>query len=252
MLAQLVTLLISPLGTALALASLALALGLFIRRPFGRRLALAIALLAFTWLWLWSTPLASEALRAQIEDRAGPRSLDDIPGSEVMVVLGGGIKGPRPPRRPDPDLGSAADRMWHAARLFKAGKAQRILLSGGTTASGDGSEADAMQRFLIDLGVPASALHQEATSINTAANARLTARLLSREGIDEVILVTSALHMPRARRLFERAGLKVIPAPTDFEVIDMPFDAIRLLPDTMALHRSGSAIKEMAGWIAAR
>src|SRR5690606_3989740 len=110
----------------------------------------------------------------------------------------------------------SADRVWHAARLYHAGKAQRLLLSGGTVRTGDGSEAEAMRRLLLDLGVPDEALGLEDASVNTSSNAARTAELLRAAGIDHILLVTSALHMPRARAAFERTGLTVFPAPTDF------------------------------------
>ncbi len=67
-----------------------------------------------------------------------------------------------------------------------------------------------------------------------------------------MILVTSALHMPRARRAFERAGIAVIPAPTDFEVAPGPFDPLDLLPNAGALDGSGRAMKEWVGLWARR
>lgn len=254
MLAKLFTALISPLGTSLVLGLLALVLGLGRGvGPWGaraRRWAIGLGVLALAWLWLWSLPLASDALRGWIEDQAGPRELAAVPRKEAMVVLGGGVSGPRPPRRPDPDLNPAADRYWQAARLYQAGKAGRLYLSGGEVRGGDGSEAQAMRRLLLDLGVPDAAMRLEESSVNTASNAQAMAAMLAAEGIDEVLLVTSALHMPRARRQFEAAGLKVIPAPADFEVIDGPFDLLRVVPDAGALHGSAGAFKELVGrWL---
>lgn len=64
------------------------------------------------------------------------------------------------------------------------------------------------------------------------------------------MLVTSALHMPRARAQFERAGLRVVPAPTDFEVIEMPLDLLQVVPSTAALDGSARAFKELLGrWV---
>lgn len=140
--------------------------------------------------------------------------------------------------------------MWHAARLYHAGKAQRLLLSGGVVREGEGSEAEAMQTLLLDLGVPASAMVLEGTSQNTRSNAAQSASLLQAQGVDTVILVTSALHMPRARRTFERMGLRVIPAPTDFEVINEPWQASQLLPEADALNGSARAFKEWVGRLA--
>ena len=65
-----------------------------------------------------------------------------------------------------------------------------------------------------------------------------------------MLLVTSALHMPRARRLFEATGLRVIPVPADFEVIDRPIDLLQVVPDAADLQGSALAFKELVGrWL---
>lgn len=247
MLGKLIAALVSPLGTTFLLwATSLLCYG---ASPEGRwrRAARWFAIIGFCWLWVWSMPIVSDGLRGAIESRAGARTVVEVAQASVMVVLGGGVSGPRLPLRPEPDLQASADRMWHAARLYKAGKASQLILSGGIVRSGDGSEAEAMRVFLGDLGVPESAMQLEAGSDNTVTNAVLTAGLLAKNNVNTVILVTSALHMPRARRAFESAGLRVHPAPTDFEVVDMPFDLLRMLPDAASLNGSGRAMKELVG-----
>ena len=249
MLSEVVKALISPVGTALLFGMMALLLGLATGGSVLRRLQVPCALFALAWLGIWSTPLASEALRGWIEDQAGPRTIAAVPRAPAIVVLGGGVQGAAPPRRPDPDLRLAADRVWHAARLYHAGKARRIVLSGGN-GTVEMSEALAMRQFLEALGVPRSAMLLEEGSSTTRENAAHVAAWLRGDGIREIILVTSALHMPRARAAFEAEGLKVHPAPTDFEVIDMPFGINRVLPDTRALDGSYRAFKEVvARWL---
>lgn len=262
MLSAIVNTLISPLSIAMALGGISLFWALLARKRRAKYLyvygvdtkhtspAWWLAVLALAWLWVWSTPLASDALRGHLENQAGPRALQDVGTARVLVVLGGSTSGPSPPQRPDPDLTGAADRLWHAARLYHAGKAPQLLLVGGPVATGGGTEAAAMQQFLADMGVPLAAMALEKQSHNTASNARLAAQLLRGQGIDTVLLVTSALHMPRAQRHFEREGLKVHPAPTDFEVVDMPLGWRRVLPDTGALHGSARAFKELVGGLA--
>jgi uncharacterized SAM-binding protein YcdF (DUF218 family) len=240
--------LVSPPGTALALGVLAWCLLVLARRRFWRRVGAAVGLLALGWLWLWVTPVASHALRSTLEAQAGPAAVDAVSAAGVMVVLGGGIGGARGGVRPYPDLQQAADRVWHAARLYHAGKAARVVLSGGTTRQGEPAEAASMQAFLLDLGVPASAMLLEDRSLTTGENARLTAALLRPQGVDTVILVTSALHMRRARAEFELAGLKVIPAPTDFESLGRAVQARDWLPSAEALDGSGRAFKEWVGY----
>ncbi len=265
MINDIVTALISPLGTALVLWSLSLILLAFapgdsdgesrISRRGSKanrwiRASRMLGVLGFSWLLVWSLPVASDSLRGAIENQAGPREISALPTQPVAVVLGGGVSGPRPPQRPDPDLNAAADRLWHAARLYHAGKAKQLLLSGGTMRTGDGSEAEAMRQVLLDLGVPEKAIWLEDASVNTASNAERTAKLLREKKIASVLLVTSALHMPRARAAFERAGITVHTAPTDFEVIPVAMGLYRVLPDAGALLGSSRGMKEIVGrWV---
>lgn len=104
-------------------------------------------------------------------------------------MLGGGITA-GPPDGLYPDLGAAADRVWHAARLFHAGKAPRVILSGGRMAwRGERpSEAAATRQFLTDLGVPAAALLFEDRSRSTRENAQYSAELIRAHGFARVLL----------------------------------------------------------------
>jgi uncharacterized SAM-binding protein YcdF (DUF218 family) len=112
------------------------------------------------------------------------------------------------------------------------------------------SEAAAMRDFLVELGVPATAVVLEERSRNTRENALYTAEVLQAQGIGPVLLVTSALHMPRALATFQAAGVDAIPAATDFEVIQRPRVLLDWLPDAEALAASTRALKEYLGlWV---
>ena len=152
------------------------------------------------------------------------------------------------------DLKSGADRVWYAARLFHAGKAPLVILSGGGDLERQAfSEARAMAVFLQDLGVPAQAIAMEETSRNTRQNADFSTALLKARGIEHILLVTSALHMPRALALFKAQGLEVTPAPTDFEAgQEPPHGLLAWLPDAGALNGSALATKELVGLWAGR
>jgi uncharacterized SAM-binding protein YcdF (DUF218 family) len=100
--------------------------------------------------------------------------------------------------------------------------------------------------------VPQAAIRIEKDSLNTADNAQLTAQQLRAEGIRSVLLVTSAAHMRRALRNFEKVGVSAIPAPTDHEVIDRPFGLYRFLPEAGALKRSAAFLHEIVGYWAGR
>ena len=227
-----------------------LGLALFLAWRRRSRLAAACGALAVVWLWAWSMPVLSLWLRGTLEDQFAQRPLSRVPQAQALVLLGGGVSPPSGRAR-DINLGAAADRVWYAARLFHAGKAPLLLLSGGSDPQRHAfSEARAMAVFLQDLGVPAQALVLEEDSRNTLENAAFSAKLLNERGIRHVLLVTSALHMPRALALFSAQGLQVEPAPTDFEADSLPPGGLAWLPDAEALDGSGRAMKEWVGkWV---
>ncbi len=114
------------------LASLLLAVGAGVLLWRGRRRSGALLLsVALGWLWLWSTPVFIDWLRATLEQRYPPVPLQQLPTADAIVVLGGLVEAAAPPRRPEMNLGAAFDRIWYAARMYRAGKAPRILVSGG-------------------------------------------------------------------------------------------------------------------------
>jgi len=245
-LGKLLAQLVYPLGLSLVLFMLSLPLLAWGRR----RWAAGIVLIAVLWLGFWSLPVVSDALRASLERRFADLPVEALPAADVAVVLGGGIEA-RGDSRSYPDLGSAADRVWHAARLYRAGKVRWLILSGGRqTWQGERlSEAEAMRALLTDLGVPVSALLLEERSRTTRENALYSAELIRSRGFGSVLLVSSAMHMPRALAAFYAVGVKAVPAPTDFEVTSEPQHPLRWLPDAQALAGSTRALKEYLGWV---
>jgi uncharacterized SAM-binding protein YcdF (DUF218 family) len=243
---RLATLLISPLGTAVLLWIPSLALA---RRGYARVAAIC-GVAAVAWLWLWSTPAVSLWICMRLESQHPARRVSVLPRADAIVVLGGAVSPPTPPRS-SVDLGSAADRVWYAARLYHAGKAPLIVLSGGSDPAVNSlSEAESMQLFLRDLGVPDSAMLLETRSRNTRQNAEFSADLLHARGLRRILLVTSALHMHRAIGEFAARGLEVTAATTDIEAVETPADVWRYLPDAEALAASARALKELVGqWV---
>jgi len=244
---KLATALISPLGSALFGGLLALILGFAGRR----RLAMGLGVLSLAWLWAWSLPVTSYAIRGHLENQYPAADASALPSADAIVVLGGGTA-PVSYGASYPNLGPGSDREWHGARLYLAGKAPLIILSGGHdpqfTAT---SSAESMLRFITALGVPRSDILLEEKSRNTTQNADFTADILARRGINRILLVTSALHMPRSVALFEAQGLEVFPAATDHEVTALP-GWRKWLPDPGALDGSSRAIKEMVGRLMGR
>ncbi len=249
MLLKLLTLGLQPVGTALCVLLLAL---LCWRR---RRLAGALVLFALGWLWLWATPLAADALQGRLEQRFAYVEPAALPVADVILVLGGGIEPGAPPQFPAVNLEAAADRVLHAAALYHAGRAPRVMVSGGRLpwTPGSATEADAMHALLRRLGVPAAAILREDRSRTTRENLRHAAPLLRDLQARRLLLVTSAWHMPRALAGAAQLGVEVIPAPTDFEVLPgRRYGVFGVLPDSAALHRSARGFKEGLGLLYGR
>ncbi|MBS3743794.1 MAG: YdcF family protein [Wenzhouxiangellaceae bacterium] len=218
------------------------------------RFGKALIVIALAVLWLLATPAVSDALKYSLERRFPPLAMGEIPGADAIVALGGGIQ-PATSRNPYPDLGAASDRYWHAARLWRAGKAPEIVVSGGAMPWRDArsTEAEAAVRFLVELGVPDNRILLESASMDTRQNAQMTEAVLRTRGARKVLLVTSALHMRRALARFEQiAGIEFVPVAADHEVAAEPPGLIRWLPDTDALDGSRRALKEYLGYWASR
>lgn len=199
------TLLVLPPASLAVGAILWLALTLAGWRRLAR-LALGLALLQTLVL---SFPPVADALTETLEAKA--RRLVTVQPSccyDAIVVLGGAMAPAAPPEVMDPDLGEAGDRVWQAARLYHAGIAPTIITSGGSDNSLKGgpatSEAEAMRRFLVDLGVPDKAIVLEDKSLNTIQNMQ-NVRALVKGG--RILVITSAFHVPRAAKYAELAGL---------------------------------------------
>jgi uncharacterized SAM-binding protein YcdF (DUF218 family) len=100
--------------------------------------------------------------------------------------------------------------MWRVdvgVRLFQAGAAPVLLLSGG--GAGPVPEAEMMRHMALVRGVPEAALLVEPRSPDTLGNARESARLLGECGGRSVLLVSDRVHLPRAALLFRLAGLRI-------------------------------------------
>ena len=243
-LSKTVPLLLYPLGLALTSGLIALLLGLFRKT---RGLAWLLALLGVAELWAASTPLAADYLLGSLERYYPPQAVTGYPHVQAIVVLGGGVEGIKPPRKTF-DVNASGDRILYAARLYHAGKAPSILVSGGSLPWQEmPAEAAAMRFFLEELGVPARAVLMESSSRNTHEDAAFSKALLEAKNIRKILLVTSAWHMPRAAAVFRKTGLEVVAAPTDYHVVERSRTFFDWLPDAKSLHRSTIAVKEYVG-----
>ncbi len=185
-----------------------------------RRFGMLVAALAVGQTLVMSFPPVADALLDPLQDKARAAAAQ-APACcyDAIVVLGGGMTPAAPPFLMEPDLSDGADRIWYAAQLYHRGIARRIIVSGGSFVEQRGgpatSEAEAMRRFLIDLGVPSEAIVSEGNSLNTLENIRNVRQMV---GDARVALITSAFHMPRALKIARQGNLNVGAFPTDWRL----------------------------------
>ena len=144
-----------------------------------------------------------------------------VPEADCIIVLSGGLLSRTPPR-PTIEVADAGDRVIYGAYLFREQKAPYIICTGNVATGGIARRpaSEDMADFLEMLGVEKSAIITEIRSENTHEHAINLYPLLKERGFKHVLLVTSAMHMPRALGVFKRLcpGIEITPAPTDFHV----------------------------------
>lgn len=212
-----------------------------------RRLGWMLTAFALAWSLLWSVPQCSDWLRATLEHRYPVVAEAALPQADAIVVLGGGGRYDWLKRENVRPQQLRSSRLAAGARAWLAGRAPVVVLSGG--GAGGRSEAQNMAAAIARLGIPTAVLMLEERSRNTRDNASFTAKLAEQHGMQHVLLVTSALHMPRASLLFRQAGVEVTAVPVPERAAREDW-ADRWVPSGSALWRSGRALKEYAGLMA--
>ena len=120
---------ISPIGIAIFGGLVALLCARFKRQC----LAKWIGGLTVAWLWLWMTPIMTWVVGVPLEreflvDGRVPM-VESFPEADVIVLLGGSM-GIETNTSSYAEMATSADRVWQAARLFKAGRASKIIATG--------------------------------------------------------------------------------------------------------------------------
>ncbi|MDE3072953.1 MAG: YdcF family protein [Pseudomonadota bacterium] len=185
----------------------------------GRRwLARGLAVLALSWLlaagcgplpqWLLAGLQGPYAVRPAIG--WAPRNVIVLLGAGTTLVGRGAV---------EPSF-FANGRIVRTVALYRdckaAGRACRVLVSGGDARHHGAAEATVYAKLLRRLGVPAQDLQLETRSMNTWQNAWFSRPLLREDGAQKVLLVSSALHLRRSLLYFAHFGIRPTPVRGDW------------------------------------
>jgi uncharacterized SAM-binding protein YcdF (DUF218 family) len=184
-----------------------------------------------------------------IAEAAAQRTVRPGTVYDAAILLGGGIDSAASILTGETELGPAGDRIVAGYDLFLSGRARYLLLSGGGPDPTEQVDADWGAALYRRLGVPDDRIVLERVSRNTRENAVESARIVRARGWKSLLLVTSAMHAPRALESFRAAGLSPDLLPVDVRGNQKPGS---WLPRAAALDRSTEALRELAGRLAYR
>jgi len=205
--------------------------------------------LALLILYFASIPLVGDRSIGWLESRYPAVAITQVESADAIVVLGG-IFGPPVADGMLPNLSESVERLEAGIVLMQAGKASQLVFTGGrwpwenrARLEGEDSKTQAILR-----GVPAEKILVTREVGNTADESRAVSELMQKHRWRRIILVTTAWHMPRAVRLFKRAGVDCVIFPVDFRRdVQRRMAVLDFVPSADALHNTETALRECYG-----
>jgi uncharacterized SAM-binding protein YcdF (DUF218 family) len=192
-----------------------------------------------------------DAIVARAERPQIVADFDHLAGADVVVALGGGYC-----LSENDMLGfsltDGGSRVLTAVELVRRGKAKALVLGGSVPLAGKPGvvAASFVQKWVLDSGLAVVAVTNLGLCANTHDEALRFKELSAQAGWRKVILVTSALHMPRAVAVFAAQGIAVVPVACDFQACDVPSAAgdFSPFPRQTRFHILALYLHEKIGW----
>lgn len=218
-----------------------------------RRAGFALGGSALFILTILSFSPVAEKLASVLEDRFPPVQSDERP-IKGAIILGGGLNMASSVMKGQLVLGAAGDRLLAMADLARRYPQATIVFTGGSgyLAGSTASEADLIEQHLSRLGIAPGKVLFERASRNTYENAVMTKTIVNPAQGERWLLVTSALHMPRAMGLFRAAGFDLEAYSVDWRTAQGFAGFMSDEPASSRLRLFDSTIREIIGLVAAR
>jgi uncharacterized SAM-binding protein YcdF (DUF218 family) len=198
-------------------------------------------------LYILSTPIFSNNFFKLVEGSEYRKPISTIDNADAIVVLSGMMKINEVGDSTYIEWGDP-DRFFGGIALFRAGKAQKLVFTGGKMPwdKAKKTEGEVLKEFAISNGIASEKIFVTKDVENTADEAVAVKELISSS--KRIILVTSAYHMYRAKRLFEKQGFEVIPYKVDYKVArNSTLTLMDLLPSAINLELTETGIRELIG-----
>ena len=182
-----------------------------------------------------------------VEGDQSRKSIASIEQADAIVVLSGMLEINEVGDSTYIEWGDP-DRFFGGIALFKAVKAKKLVFTGGKMPwdNAKKTEGEVLKEYAISNGIPSEKIFVTKEVENTADESVAVKELISPS--KRIILVTSAYHMYRARRVFEKQGLIVIPYRVDFK--SLTTDSLTFmdyLPNAESLAKTELGLRELMG-----
>jgi uncharacterized SAM-binding protein YcdF (DUF218 family) len=198
-------------------------------------------------LYIISTPIFSNNFFKLVESSEYRKPISAIDSADAIVVLSGMLEINEVGDSTYLEWGDP-DRFFGGIALFKAGKAQKLVFTGGKMPwdKAKKTEGEVLKDYAISNGIPSEKIFVTKDVENTADEAVAVKELIGTS--KRIILVTSAYHMYRAKRLFEKQGFIVIPYKVDFKVAGNSIvNILDFLPSADNLQLTETGVREILG-----
>jgi uncharacterized SAM-binding protein YcdF (DUF218 family) len=206
-----------------------------------------IIYIAVVLLYIISTPIFSNTFFKQLEGSEYRKPISIVDSADAIVVLSGMLVINEVEDSTYVEWGDP-DRFFGGIALFKAGMAQKLIFTGGKMPwdKVKKTEGAVLKEYAFSNGIPLDKILVTRDVVNTADEAVAVKELINPN--KKIILVTSAYHMYRAKKLFEKQGFEVITYKVDYKVSRSLKNTIKdFLPDAGNLKQSETGIRELMG-----
>ena len=194
-----------------------------------------------------SLPIISNKLIFFLEKDYSRKEISNVSKADAIVVLSGMVSTIKTNGKISYEFNNAVDRILSGIDLFKEDKASFLILTNGKMPWSLGiPEGEYLKKFSIKFGIPEDRILLTDNVQNTDQEAKSVRKLLKTNKAN-IILVTSALHMPRAKKVFEATNIKVIPFAVDFRTSIKKITIIDFMPSANSLKDTSNFFREMIG-----
>ena len=198
-------------------------------------------------MFFCSLPVISNNLIAYLEKDYTLQDASSINETDAIVVLSGMVTAIKTGETFKYEFGDGVDRVLSGMDLLNNNKAPLLIFTRGKLPWQLGlPEGEYLKEFAIKYGIPEEKILLTDNVQNTDEEAKSVKRLLNTNDA-EIILVTSAFHMPRAKKVFEAANIRIIPFAVDFNRSTKKTTLMDFIPNAQSLSVTSFFVREMIG-----